>query len=118
MKDGELIEALRRATAGVSMMSETDHPFEVVELSGEGDLTPERLHELTRSAADSSVMRQSGAEFFGAAASSYPDLVRLLNEHLTETQVYRIGERNVGVAIVGRTPGGGLLGVSTRVVET
>lgn len=118
MTDDELIEELRRVTDGVLMMSEADHPFEVVALDGARDLTPERLRELMQSAADSPVTKQSVAEFFGAAATNYADLVRLLNEHLTEAQVYRIGERNVGVLIAGRTSSGKFLGVTTRVVET
>lgn len=118
MTDDELIEELRGATSGVLMMSEADHPFEVITLDGTRDLTPERLRELTDSSADARVTTQSVAEFFGAAASNYADLVRLLNEELTETQIYRVGERNVGVLIVGRASGGTLLGVTTRVVET
>lgn len=118
MTDDELIEELRRVTDGVLMMSEADHPFEVITLDGAQDLTSERLRELMQSAADSPVTKQSVAEFFGAAASNYPDLVRLLNEELTETRVYRIGERSIGVLMIGRTSSGKFLGVTTRVVET
>lgn len=54
MTDDELICELRRATDGV-LMSETDYPFEIVELSGEGDPTPERLQQFMQSSADASV---------------------------------------------------------------
>lgn len=118
MTDDELIEELRGATDGVLMMSEADHSFEIITLDSARDLTPERLRELTDSPADAGVTTQSVGEFFGAAATNYADLVRLLNEHLTETQVYRVGERNVSILIAGRAPGGKLLGVSTRVAET
>lgn len=116
--DDQLAEELRRAIDGLLMMSEGDHPFEVVSLNGSEDLTPERLGVLTGSPAGAPVATQSVDEFFGAAAGNYDRLVRVLKERLADARVYRCGERNVGVLLVGRTDGGSLLGVATRVVET
>ncbi len=74
----------------------------------------------------------SADEFFKVAASEaewkskeeldtakrYQTLVRLLKENLTDLKVYRVGEINIPVHVIGRHATGSWMGVSTRVVET
>ena len=51
-------------------------------------------------------------------AASFQSVVRTLRENLTDIRVYRIGEINIPVYILGRSGSGSWLGLSTRVVET
>ena len=45
-------------------------------------------------------------------------LVETLKSHLSDIQVYRLGERSIDVYIAGKTSEGDLAGLSTKVVET
>jgi hypothetical protein len=128
--DEQLVEALREATRGLMFMSESDYPFEVV--LWEAEPTHDTLRALTGSDASAPVEERSAADFFRVAASEadwkgaqelasarrYQTLLRLLEENLTDLRVFRVGEINIPVYVVGRGPSGGWLGVSTRVVET
>ena len=123
---GELAEAAR----GLLYMSEADHPFEPLRLDGEPDAA--RLRELAGAGADAPVTTQSLEEFFRAAASEptwkgaeelatarrFQALVRALEENLSEIKVYKVGRINLPVYVLGRSPQGNWLGLSTRVVET
>ncbi len=130
MTDEKLLEELREATRGLTFMSESDYPFEVVRW--EKEPTPEFLRGLTKEAADAPVETTTVADFFRVAASEaewknaellaaakkFQALQRLLEKNLKDVKVYRVGSVNVPVYIVGRGASGGWLGVSTRVVET
>jgi hypothetical protein len=131
--DEQLCEELKEATRGLLFMSESDYPFEVVRWEGTEELSPERLRaEAGQQGATATVERRTVADFFrvatgeqdwkGAAelalAKRYQTLVRLLEENLREASVYRVGETNIAVYVVGRSEEGNWLGVSTRVVET
>lgn len=131
--ESELLDDLKQLTAGLLFMSETDQPFQVIDLGPQTEITPEQLRSLTAGAgAHTPVTTQSLADFFRAATATpawkqgaeletarrYQRLVRWLPENLTELQVYRVGEIDVTVYILGRSNAGHLLGLSTRVVET
>lgn len=128
--DDQLIEELNRATRGLLFMSESDFAFEVIRWKAEP--TPEFLRGLTGHDASAPVEEQGIADFFRAAASEpdwkgeaelasarkYQGLLRLLEENLTDLRVFRVGEINMPVYVVGRGASESWLGVSTRVVET
>jgi hypothetical protein len=130
--DEEIIEELKRMTTGLLFMSESDYPFEVVYREGQNEMSPEYLRELSGQPADSRVEVKSVDDFFRVAVSEpdwkgeaeiavagrYQALLRLLKENLDELKVYRVGEINIPVFIIGRSKTGNWLGVSTRVVET
>jgi D-tyrosyl-tRNA(Tyr) deacylase len=48
----------------------------------------------------------------------FQNLVSVLKQNLSQLQVYRVGNTNIDVYIVGVTDGGGWAGLSTQVVET
>jgi glucose dehydrogenase len=48
----------------------------------------------------------------------FHNLVSILKQNLSQLQVYRIGSTDIDAYIVGVTPGGGLAGLSTKLVET
>ena len=131
--DDQLIDELREATRGLLFMSESDYPLEVVRWEGvAAQPAPDFLRGLTGHADSEPVETQSAAEFFRVAAAEaewksedelttarkFRALVRLLEENLSGLTVFRVGTVNVPVYVVGRSPSGAWLGVSTRVVET
>ena len=130
--DDELFGALTEATAGLLMMSESDYPFEVVRWDGSEQLSPDYLRRAAGADAAAQVEETTVEEFFRipageqewkgeseiATARRYQHLRRLLTENLEALKVYRVGEINIGVYVVGRSTAGNWLGVSTRVVET
>ncbi|MGA9997949.1 MAG: nuclease A inhibitor family protein [Pyrinomonadaceae bacterium] len=133
MSDEQLIHELERATEGLLFMSESDYPFEVVRLESlsEEDV-PQRLRRLAGADTAAPVETRSVEDFFRVAAAEaewkdaqaletakrYQALLSLLKENLTDVRVYRVGEINIPVYIIGRSSEGRLLGLSTRVVET
>ena len=130
--DGELIEELKRLTAGLLFMSESDYPFEIIHKEGSIEISPQFLRELSEQPGDSSVEVNSIDDFFRVAVSEpdwkgeqelalakrYQALLRLLKENLGDVKVYRVGRINIAVYIIGRSMAGNWLGISTRVVET
>lgn len=130
--DAELVEELRRATEGLLFMSESDYPFEVVSWDGPEEFTGDHARKAEGAGADTPVAEVSVEDFFRNAAGEqewksaaqlesakrYQALVRLLGDNLAAARVYRVGEINIGVYVVGRSPEGNWLGLRTRVVET
>ncbi len=131
--DEQILSELMRAAGGLSYMSESDYPLDVLRLEGTDDPAPARLREMAGMGADSRVEMRSLEEFLhdGAAvqmpregvdepprAASFGRVVRALREHLTDIRVYRIGEINIRVYILGRSDAGHWLGLSTRIIET
>lgn len=126
--DEEILEELRRAADGLWYMSESDYPLEAVRFGGAEEPGPERLRELAGADAGARVETRSLEEFFrdGAgvrageppAPASFDGVLRALRENLTDLRVYRIGEVNIPVYVLGRAGSGNWLGLRTRVVET
>jgi len=48
----------------------------------------------------------------------FQNLVSVLKQNLSQLQVFRVGSIEIDVYIVGVTGGGGLAGLSTKLVET
>lgn len=130
--DEELCAELQEQTRGLLFMSESDYPFEVVRWEGTGEMSPERLRSVTGQDATAAVEERTVGDFFRVAAGEqewkgeaelalarrYQALTRLLADNLKEVRVYRVGEINIGVYVIGRSVEGNWIGVSTRVVET
>jgi hypothetical protein len=130
--DDPLIEELREATRALLFMSESDYPLEVFRWDDVVEVTPEYLRGLAGRDASAPVETMSAGEFFRSATSEpewkseaelatarkFKALVQLLEEGLEELKVYRVGKINMPVYVVGRTPAGSWMGVTTRVVET
>jgi hypothetical protein len=129
--DDQLIEELKKATHGLTFMSESDYPFEVFRWD-RAEPTPDFLRGLTKQDASAPVETQTPAEFFRAAVSEpawkgeadllvarrFQALMHLLEESLSDLKVFRVGTINMPVYIAGRSASGAWLGLSTRVVET
>ena len=131
--DAQSIQELQQATEGLLFMSESDYPFHIIEWDKQAEITPEYLRSQTVAAKpDTPVTRQSIDDFFRSATSEpqwkkgreleiarkYKALVRLLKESLGNPVVYRVGEINITVYIVGMSQAGTWIGLKTQVVET
>jgi hypothetical protein len=115
-KDVQLLAQLKKASAGLLVMSESDYPFEIIQWDGSTEINPEFLRRLTNEPAESRVEETSLEQFL--ASGQFEHLERFLREHLTDIKVYKVGVINIPVYIVGKSPEGTWLGLSTRVVQT
>ncbi|MEG4493281.1 nuclease A inhibitor family protein [Microcoleus sp. D3_18_C4] len=123
---------LKQASEGLLFGSETDAPFEVIHWPAQGELTPAKLLQLTNHPPDAPVKLVSVDKFFAIStqeedwhdeeeeetAKRFQNLVSVLKQNLSQLQVYRVGSIEIDVYIVGETDGGGLAGLSTKLVET
>ncbi|MCC3600091.1 MULTISPECIES: nuclease A inhibitor family protein [unclassified Microcoleus] len=123
---------LKQASEGLLFLSESDAPFEVVNWSAQGQLTPAKLLQLTEHSPDESIESVSIDDFFAMATQAedwhneeeretvqrFQNLVSVLKQNLSQLQVYRVGNISIDAYIVGVTPGGDWAGLSTQVVET
>ena len=130
--DEQLYAELKEATRGLLFMSESDYPFEVVRWEGVEEMSPEYLRAVAAEDATARVEERTITDFFRVAAGEqewkgeaelalarrYQSLIRLFEENLKEVKVYRVGEIDIGVYVLGRSEEGNWLGVSTRAVET
>jgi len=112
-------QRLQDAIAGLLMMSESDYPFEVVSIVGEANLPPQYLRRLAGKSEDEPVEERELDDFFRnsisepewknksqiVTARQFQSLVRLLKNELSETAVYRIGEIEIAVFILGKSSG-------------
>ena len=115
-KDTQIVDQLKRATAGLLVMSESDYPFEIIRWDGSTEITPEFLRALTDEPAEARVEETSVEQFL--ASGPFEHLERFLRKQLTNLKVYKVGAINMPVYIVGKSPEGSWLGLSTRVVQT
>ena len=129
-----LLATLQRLTEGLLWMSETDEPFEVFHWSQESmkELTKERLLYLTHHPGDTLVEQMDVDEFFSVAAENqdwfgdeeraialrYRELLTTLKHHLNRLKVYRVGEVEIDIYILGQTQTGDWVGLATKAVET
>lgn len=115
-------------------MSETDEPFEVLHFQGHSaaELTEEQLLELINHATDTEIETVDFDQFFAratqeqdwfgevekATAQRYRELVAALKQNLTDLKVYRVGEVNVYIYVLGQKKSGEVVGLGTKAVET
>jgi nuclease A inhibitor-like protein len=129
-----IVTRLQVAAQGLQYTSESDAPVEPVVFPGAAS-TPvdaRRVLELTHHPARTPVRVLSVDEFFEPATreqawhnaqerqtvARFRDLVQTLKANLTDVQVFKIGEVESDVYVLGKSPSGDLAGVKTHVVET
>jgi hypothetical protein len=127
-----LSSSLRSLTEGLSYQSETDYPVEpYVRKAVEGAPTAEGFA-AGREGEDAAVRELNFDSFFGTATleedgqdeearanvKKFQALVEFLKGHLNDIKVYRVGDVEADVYVVGKTEAGDFEGVKTKVVET
>ncbi|MEM9805380.1 MAG: nuclease A inhibitor family protein [Cyanobacteria bacterium P01_D01_bin.56] len=127
----DLLPELEAACDKLLWRSETDSPFEVVFLPS-GQKSEPIAQLLNQYPADTSVTISSLNDFFAPAmierawfdsrelerVQRYRNLRDLLETTLENLQVYRIGETEIDVYMLGVTEDKQVVGVKTKVVET
>ena len=131
MTTAAIIDRLKQATADLLWASESDYPFEVMTWERGVEMTPTDLFkELV--APNMAIKIISLADFFApvlttedwygaeefATVDRYANLVQTIESNLTEVQVFRLGEIEISVYIIGKTPDGDLIGLKTQAIET
>ncbi|GAB4242505.1 MAG: nuclease A inhibitor family protein [Stanieria sp.] len=132
MKDSELINHLKQASEGLLWLSESDYPFETVYWENLNCLDSSKLLQITGHDLSTKVEVRELDQFFQQATEAqdwynaqelaecqrYQALVNLLQTHLKQIKVYRVGQVEIDVYILGKTESGSIAGLSTKVVET
>jgi hypothetical protein len=125
-------EILRQSSAGLLMISESEYPFEVINWGSIGELTTQKILQITNHPEDSAVDEVELKHFFRNIAFAqewhsedqkqevvkFHTLLNVLNKNLKDIKVYRIGSTSIDVYIVGETVNEELVGLSTKVIET
>ena len=131
LPDSATITQLRQATADLLWLSESDYPFEVITWERGVEMTPKGLFAEV-SEGDVAVEAIPLADFFAGAISvedwyeaeelaqvdRYQRLLHTIESNLTEVQVFRLGEVDITVYIVGKTLDGEIVGLKTHTIET
>ena len=127
----DLLPELEAACDNLLWRSETDYPFEIAVLPA--DRTVAGAEELLKSyPADTPINVISLDDFFGQATTErawldsrelnlvrrYRNLRDLLETTLENLKVYRIGDVEIDVYLLGITEDEQVIGVKTKVVET
>ena len=128
-----LLEILRDVADGLLFPSETDAPLEPFFCPDEqgSTLTPERLREVADIPKDVRIKAVKLETFFRPAteerewhneeeraeARRFQTLVATIESTLHQPKVFRVGEVNIDVYVVGHVEGG-WAGLKTKVVET
>lgn len=115
MTDNQILDELSKASEGLLYMSESDYPLVPFLWDGSQELTAEYLYQVAEKPADSPILRLDPIAFLGGA---YAKVGTVMRAHLSNLRGYKVGSVNMPVYLVGRSPAGNWLGVSTRVVET
>jgi hypothetical protein len=117
------VDALKKASRGLRMPSESDAPFQVFTWGDQGELTPDRLRQLAHEFKGTEVEEETLDGLFATVPSelktSFQKLRQEIEGQLSGIKVYKVGdeaERNV--YIVGKAKDGTWTGLKTTVVET
>jgi hypothetical protein len=133
-----LVDTFKRAVEGLFFPSESDYPFEVRLWQGQAgeELTPETLLQSLDRPVDTPVETADLQQVFApataeqdwynseeqATAQRFRSLVKLIEETLIDVKVYRLGQVEIDVYIVGKikaeSESNDWLMLSTQVVET
>jgi hypothetical protein len=125
-----IIDRLKQATTDLLWSSESDYPFELVTWDRNTDLTPAAL--LSDLTADDRVESISLSDLFSpvitveewyeneelAIVDRYQVLLQTIESNLSDIQVFRVGEIEIAIYIVGKTSTGDLIGLKTLAIET
>jgi hypothetical protein len=127
----EITDLLKKATTDLLWSSESDYPFEIVTWDRNVEMTPTALFsklEDPHVAIGSITLNDLFAPVLTvedwyeeeelAQVKRYQNLLHAIESNLSDVQVFRIGEVEIAIYIVGKTPDGDPIGLKTHVVET
>ena len=120
------LTALQTASAGLLYPSDSDAPFQAFSWGkASGDLTPAAARKLAGPGTKKPVQQMELADFFqpltsddNEDAEKYKALFKVVNEQLTGVKVFRFGDVELEIYLVGKTKEGEWAGLKTKSVET
>ncbi len=129
-----LITALQKASEGLLYMSESDYPYKVIRWEGspETSLTEEFIRQKAEVSDDTPVEIVEFSDFYDpgapdpdwygetekAEATKFRNLMKLLMDNLAHLKIFRVGEIEIDIYIVGQVDGGEIVGLATKAIET
>ena len=133
MPSNDALSALKKASKGLLYQSESDEPFKAFGWGkAEGRLTKKKILELSKHDPDSPVDEVSLDDFFQdltqeqdwhgeeekADVEKYQTLLKAIREQLSGVKVFKVGDTEKDIYIVGKTKEGDWVGLKTTAVET
>ena len=123
---------IKEASEGLLYRSESDYPFELVHISAPSAALEQEFISASNKGTDTKVETVTLEYFFRNMVKIYPDAIAeqemmalkyknlqdVLQHELQDVTVYRIGEVQVDVFIIGQLPDNSYGGLRTKVVET
>jgi hypothetical protein len=130
--DEALLQELRKLTKGLLFMSESDYPVEVFSQAANAEKALSAQDIIAAKNPKGTVSEIDFESFFrnatteqagqspeaGQTVKKFQALVKALKDNLSEIKVYKVGEIEADVYVVGKTASGNFAGVTTKVVET
>ena len=127
----EIANLLKTASVGLLLISESDYPFEVVVWSGAGAVTAQNILQQIEKPPETLVKEVDLDSFFQkvtqeqdwygdeekANVTKYRNLAQVIKSNLADVKVFRIGEIEIDIYIIGKVDAD-LVGLKTQVVET
>lgn len=129
-----LLDTLKQASKDLLFMSESEYPFEVFfwETEDKKDIKSELILQKTGHSPDTPVELIDIDSFFAVTTTEqnwhssedretvrkYQNLAKIIKDNLADLKVARIGEIEIDVYIIGKTPSSDFAGLSTKVIET
>jgi hypothetical protein len=129
--DASMMRELKRLTKGLQFQSESDYPVEP--FAPDAGRGADSARDVITSVKGDPEARAVDFDNFFAAATEEQDwhdadararvrkfqaLIKYLKENLTDIQVFKVGDAESDVYVIGRTASGNFAGVKTKVVET
>jgi hypothetical protein len=120
------LAALQKASAGLLYPSDSDEPFEAFSWGkASGILAPAVAQKFASAGAKEPVKQVTLGDFFknlisddNDDAEKYKALLKVVNEQLAGVKVFRFGDVEAEIYLVGKTKDGEWAGLKTKTVET
>ena len=116
--DAALLRELKRLTKGLLFQSESDYPVEPFAPDSWEPGADARAVDFDDFFAAATEEQDWHDDEARARVRKFRALVKSLKDNLADIQVFKSGETEADVYVVGRTASGRLAGVKTKVVET
>lgn len=128
----DLIEELKESVKGLWYMSETDAEINVAVGKESDSVTQETLIEQFNVSPEKKITEKSSADFFQnltemqdwygeeekETAEKFSTVEKLLEENLKDLKVFKVGEVEVDIYVIGLDSQSILMGITTKAVET
>lgn len=127
-----VLSEIRKTARGLFFPSEKDAPFRTISFPNAGEVNAHNITMLTQQSADRPVEEVSFDEFFEeltreqkwhgederAVLKKFRDLEKILRDKLSRLTIFKIGEVQKKVYILGQSAEGEWLGLETESLET